>query len=270
MSGEAMRTFDVHHHVGSLRDVTYDRPVADMARGHVETLDRNDIDCGAVMPAPAYPNPNGIADTREKNDDIARIKRDFEARFPVAFGTVEPWYGEPGLEEVDRCIDDLGLDGMMWHNRWQRMEVDGEMMQRLVGRVIENDGVVVLHAYSESDLTSPWRVLKVAESFPEGEFVVLDTFSSIIQTDMIPKLSDNFDVDNVWFDISLPHNLSRQIGPMKDAFGAEKLIFGTDTYTERDDPLTALPVEQFEAADLTVAERRAILWENAAALFELD
>lgn len=265
-----MKIFDIHHHVGSLRNVSYDASLERMAEGHIETLDRFDITSGAVMPAPAYRNPNGVADTREVNDDMAAIKREYGDRFPVAFGTVEPWYGEAALDEIDRAIEEADLDGMMWHNRWQRMEVDGDMMLRLIERVIDHDAIVVLHTHSDSELTSPWRVLKVAESFPDGEFIVLDAFSSIIQTEMMPKLSDNFDLENVWFDISLAQNLPRQLPPFKEAFGADKLIFGTDTYTEREDPFTVLPMEQFEAADLTDEERRTILYENAAELLDLE
>ena len=264
-----MRIFDVHHHVGSRLDVSYDPSLEEKIQNHVERLDEYGITSGAVMPSPTFPNTNGIEDTRSMNDDMATVKDDYGDRFPVAFGTVDPWYGEEGLYEIDRTLETLELDGMMWHNRYQRMAADAEMMKRLVARVVDHGGVVVLHAYAGAELTSPWRVLNVAESFPQGQFVVVDIFSSLTQTEMVAKLSSNFGLYNVWFDISLPFNLPRQIRPFKEAIGVDKLLFGMDSYSDSDEPDTTLPMEQFDAAELTDAERRAILYENAAELFNL-
>ena len=204
------------------------------------------------------------------NDDMATVKEDYGDRFPVAFSTVDPWYGEEELDEIDWALQTLELDGMMWHNRYQRMAADADMMKRLIGRVVDHDGVVVLHSYAGAELTSPWRILNIAESYPDGKFVIVDIFSSLTQTEMVAKLSSNFNLDNVWFDISLPFNLPRQIQPFKEEIGVDKLLFGMDSYSDGDEPDTTLPMEQFNAADLTDSERRAILYENAAQLFDLN
>ena len=263
-----MQVFDVHHHLGSLRDHTFEMTAAEMADHHVSVMDRLGIDAAGILPAPVYTNPNGLADTREKNDQVAAVRDAAPDRFPLAFGTVEPWYGEAGYPEVDRLLE--SLDGIMWHNRWQRAAVNSPMVVDLVERAATHDAVVGLHAHAGSDLTAPWRVFDVTQSFPDVQFVVFDVFSSRDQTNQLVNRAPDLDLDNVVFDTALAPRLRTQLPDVIDAIGHEKLVFGTDVYSDQDGPFSTLPFEQFEETDVGDDVKDAIFWENAARVFDVD
>ncbi len=263
-----MQVFDAHHHLGSLRDHTFEMTAAEMANHHVSVMDRLGIDAAGILPAPVYRNPNGLADTREKNDQVAAVRDANPDRFPLAFGTVEPWYGEAGFPEVDRLLE--SLDGIMWHNRWQRAAVDSPMVFDLVERAAEHDAVVGLHAHAGSGLTAPWRVFEVTQSFPDVQFVVFDVFSSREQTNELVGRADELDLENVVFDTALAPRLRTQLPAVVDAIGHESIVLGTDVYSDQDGPFSTLPFEQFAETDLGDDVREAIFWENAARVFDFD
>lgn len=263
-----MQVFDVHHHLGSLRDPTFEATAEETADHHVAVMDELGIDAAGILPAPVYPNPNGLADTRGKNDEVAAVQDAYPDRFPLAFGTVEPWYGEEGLPEVDRLLDSLA--GIMWHNRWQRAAVNSPMVRDLVARAAEHDAVVGLHAHAGSGLTAPWRVFEVTQSFPDVQFVVFDVFSSREQTTELVARAPELDLENVVFDTALAPRLRTQLPAVIDAVGHEKLVFGSDVYTDQDGPFSTLIFEQFAETDIGNDVKEAIFWENAARTFGFD
>ncbi|MFB6309626.1 MAG: amidohydrolase family protein [Salinirussus sp.] len=263
-----MQVFDVHHHLGSLRDPTFEATVGETADHHVGIMDDLGIDAAGILPAPVYKNPDGLADTRQKNDSVAAVRDRYPDRFQLTFGTVEPWYGEAGLPEVDRLLE--SLDGIMWHNRWQRAAVNAPMIFDLVERAADHDAVVGLHAHAGSDLTAPWRVFDVTQSFPDVQFVVFDIFSSRAQTTELVEQAPHLDLENVVFDTALAPRLRTQLPAVIDAIGHDKIIFGSDVYTDQDGPFSTLIFEQFAETELDESVKRAIFWENAARVFDLE
>lgn len=263
-----MKIFDAHHHIGSLQDVSFDKSLEQKVSHHTRIMDRYNISSAVLMPSPTYPNPNGVDDTRAINDSMATLRDLHTDRFPVAFGTVEPWYGEAGLQEIDRMLE--SLDGIMWHNRWQRCFVDSPMIYDYIERAAKHDAIVGLHAYSGSELTSPWRVFNVTKSFPEIQFIVYDALGSVAQTQEIINRGVDLQLDNVVFDTALAPRLATQLPAFIEEFGVNRVVFGTDVYTDRDTPYTTRPIDQFHDAGLPEAHERAILHKNAVRVFDLD
>src|SRR6476469_7827826 len=109
--------FDVHHHVGRAFDAlggALDQPSAHPEEAaRIELADRLSImDTGGVhqalvIPGHGYLRPNGIADTRRVNDEIAAYRDATPERFPVACGIVEPRDGALAFEEIDRAAGEL-------------------------------------------------------------------------------------------------------------------------------------------------------------------
>lgn len=258
-----MRIIDVHHHVGSL-EMDFDRTVEEVAARHVEMMDVNGIDQCVLLAPGTYQNPNGLADTEAVNDDIHAITETAPDRFFAALGTVEPSYGREGLVEIDRMLSDLGLDGVMWHSRWQKAFTNADIMFDLVERVAEHDGVVLLHAIADSKINSPWRVFEVIEAFPDVEFIVVDGLSGPDQSAEMRHRAQ--DVDNAVFDTGLCYSLLPQAELFVEEVGAEHLVLGTDFYTDRRH-LEAMEVETLRRANLTEGDRRKIFHENLERVF---
>src|SRR5947208_14881435 len=119
--------FDVHHHVGRAFDALggeLDPGAADGAEfAHTELVERlrimaeGGVRQALVIPGHGYLRPNGLADTRRVNDEIAAYRDRTPDRFPVACGIVEPRDGEAALGELDRVAHELGLVAISFHTR---------------------------------------------------------------------------------------------------------------------------------------------------------
>lgn len=260
-----MSGVDVHHHLGATPGRGVDgQPLAEKMSRHSRMLETNDLDQAVMMPSPVYENPEGIADTRQINDELATVAREYDEDVLATLGTVEPTYGDRGLDEIDRVLEDLGLPGLMWHNRLQKVPVNDDIMYNYVERTGDRGGVVVLHAIAGSSLNAPWRVRELVAAFPDIQFMVLDVFSSWDQTKQI--LQWGAEHPNVTFDTGAASFLTHRIEDFVDQVGVDQLVLGTDYYTH-------LPVREaselasLAATDLTDGEKRAIREDNARKLF---
>lgn len=258
-----MDVFDVHRHLGLLGKIE-EMPLEKQMQQHIDVMDRLGVSKGLVMPSHAYPNPNGLADTQTINDQMAEARDSYPGKFPIALGTVEPMYGEQGLEEVDRMMNELQLDGVSWHNRWQRSYVDSQMMYSLIERAAEHDAVVLLHAYFESNLEEPWRVFNVINDFPDVDFIVADAFSGSKEGKKTTHWAAELDRDNVLFDTSGAKHIEKQLSSFVDEVGVENLVFGGGGYSDNERTSLPLPTEQIQQSSLSETEKRALLWDNAA------
>jgi predicted TIM-barrel fold metal-dependent hydrolase len=258
-----MRSIDAHQHVGSL-EMNLDRSVSERVDKHVEMMDRNDISASVILAPGTYKNPEGLEDTRKINNDLAKMRDMNRDRFFAALGTVEPSYGEKGLEEIDRILTDLDLDGVMWHNRWQRSYANSDIMYRFVERASDHDAVVLLHAIADSKINAPWRVFEMIENFPDTQFIVVDAFSGASQSAEVIERAQ--DVDNVVFDTGLCYSLMSIVESFVDSVGADQLVLGTDFYTDKN-TLQAMEVETIMNAEISKTSKEKILHENLERIF---
>ncbi|MDO8472802.1 MAG: hypothetical protein Q7T05_03185, partial [Dehalococcoidia bacterium] len=114
-----MEVFDIHQHIPSAK-IANDKAAASRDyEMRVRFMDQNGIDRAALMPDSYYVMPNGIEDTMRVNDQLAEYRSKHADRFPIAIGTVEPRHGDRSLDEIDRIVNDLHLNGIVWHHKFQ-------------------------------------------------------------------------------------------------------------------------------------------------------
>lgn len=130
-----MEIFDIHHHLGSLTggslqegDGWQDRDYANRVR----IMDANGVSQSAILAATGYIQADGIKDTMRSNDVVAAYQKRDPQRFPVACGIVEPLHGARSIGELERIKHELGLNGVVWHNRFQGVAVDHSLMRPLL------------------------------------------------------------------------------------------------------------------------------------------
>jgi len=219
-----------------------------------------------LHPPPNSQNPNGIEETRTVNNEVAQVKEEYPDWVPAATGTVEPSYGkEVALEEIDRIMEDLELDGVMWHNRWQKATPDAPIMYDMIERAAEHDATVVLHALATSTINDPWRVFRMIEDFPDVTFLVLDIFSSTNQAEYAEYMAPNY--DNVWFDTAASPMIGRKIENFTEHVGDDQLVFATDFYhtmpTRR-----ALEMDAVNNSNLDEDQKQKLLVDNLRDVFD--
>ena len=111
------------------------------------------------------------------NDTVAAYRQRDPRRFPVAAGIVEPLHGARSLQELERIKHELRLEGVVWHNRFQGVALDHELMRPLLRKVSELGLVPLVHTNAESNLEAAWRLERLANEFPELTFIAMDALA---------------------------------------------------------------------------------------------
>jgi len=266
--------FDVHHHVGRAFDALggeLDDAAGDAAElGRVELaerlriMDEGGIRQALVIPGHGYLRPNGIADTRRVNDEIAAYRDATPDRFPVACGVVEPRDGPHALDEIKRIRSELGLVAISFHTRFQGVSMDSRWIFRYLERMGELGLVPIIHAMDDTPEESLWKLASVARSFPGLMILALDAFSSYEATRQCFFVADV--APNVVFDTSLSYNFDF-IEEFAVRFGPERVLFGTDLYSWPVGRRVSHLIPQIVECDLPRDAKAAILGDNARRLF---
>ena len=269
------RIFDLHHHVGTLDMVSRGGTpgaragdMADDARRRIAFMDAHHIVQALIMPANGYPAPNGLADTRRINDGIAAYRDRHIDRFPAALGTVSPLEGDGALDEIDRCIGELGMKGIVWHHRFQGAAVDHPMMDRLLARVEQHGAPAFVHIIADSTLESPWKLEMLADRHPGITFVALDGFSSPDHAHWMPYLASKH--PNIVFDTGVMVPVAHLIEGFVQKIGPERLLLGTDFYSSPKLFSHPFPIYELLASDISDAACDSILGGNARRLLGLS
>jgi predicted TIM-barrel fold metal-dependent hydrolase len=271
--------FDVHHHVGDASAVlganvelvdSSAPPPADAAahevKMRIEAMDAGGVDWAAVIPGHGYHRPNGLADTRRVNDAIAAYRDANPSRFPVALGVIEPAYGQHSLPEIDRIVDELHLDGVSFHVRFQGVSLDNQWIRTYLGRIVERGLVPVLHAVPETSENPQWKVAAIARAFPDTPMLVLDAFGSHESTKECFHTAEI--APNLLFDTSLASGFEL-IEPFARAHGADRVVFGTDLYSWPLGRRISRLLPDISQSSLDYAAKRDILAGNARRLFSV-
>jgi predicted TIM-barrel fold metal-dependent hydrolase len=274
-----MEVFDCHMHVGTLVDILPEAQaggaqavlppdqVSAERRARREVMAANGIDRGVLLAALAYPQPDGLADTRRVNDGLAAYRDADPEHFPVALGVVEPLHGERGLEELDRLHFDLGMRGVMWHHRLQGTYIDHRIMRPIFRKMREYGMVPFVHTNAQSKLEAPWRLAMLAEEFPEVAFVALDPFSSYEQGEECFYLARH--APNLHFDTALMAGGANTVRRFVDQFGSERLLYGSNLYSPPMAYKKAPLLDDIRELDLPDADKANILGGNVRRLFGL-
>jgi len=265
--------FDIHHHVGSL-DIVASSPDTKLPtlEEDVETriayMDLNNIAQAMLMPSNGYSAPDGIEATKRVNNYVACYRDAMPSRFPAAVGTVGPLDGPGALGEINRCIEDLGMKGIVWHHRFQGTAINHPMMDSFLERLQRYNLPAFIHLIADSSLESPWRLEILADRYPDVQFVALDGFSSPDHAHWMPYLASKH--PNIIFDTGVLVSVSHLIETFVRKVGAERLLLGTDFYSFPKLFNTAFPLNEILSSDLTDEECQSILFGNARRLLSLD
>jgi len=266
--------FDVHHHVGRAFDALGGElddaggNGAEVARvelaERLRIMDEGGIRQALVIPGHGYLRPNGLADTRRVNDEIAAYRDDTPDRFPVACGIVEPRDGPRALDEIERVGSELGLVAISFHTRFQGVSMDSRWILRYLDRMGELGLVPIIHAMDDTPEESLWKLASVARSFPDLTILALDAFASYEATRQCFFVADV--APNVVFDTSLSYNFDF-IEEFAVRFGPERVLFGTDLYSWPVGRRVSHLLPQIVGCGLPRDAKAAILGGNARRLF---
>jgi uncharacterized protein len=261
---------DVHQHLGWMPLTSAEAPATldgDRAK-RLAFMDRWGIERAVILPSNAVPATAGVDDRRTGNNTIARYVSTQPDRFAAGFGTIHPADGPAGIDEIRRCVLDLGLAGIVWHHHFLGTAIDHPGMHPMLDCLAELRVPAFIHIVAESALEAPWRLEGLAEQHPDVTFVALDGFSSFSQATWITQIARRR--PNISFDTGMAASVSHQIVEFVHTIGPERLLLGTDFYTVPALFGLPFPLEEIRShLGLPTADTERILGGNAVRLLGL-
>lgn len=263
-----MEIFDVHHHFGYLTSGSMPGISEDFMK-RIEVMERCGINRAVIMPSTGYYMPNGILDTKKINDQMAEYKSTHPDRFPVALGTVEPRHGKASLEEIDRMFNELKLDGIVWHHRFQGTAINHEMTILYLKKISEMKVPVpvFIHNFSQSFLEAPWMLENLAKMFPNLTFLSLSSLSSTDHIRRMLLMAQR--QENIYLETGMLFPRQNIIETIVKEIGSHRLLFGSDTYSEPVATDPQITLQMIKKSAISDEEKANILEKNVRNIFKL-
>jgi uncharacterized protein len=264
-----MEIFDIHHHLGSLTGGSLQTEAGWQDRDYhnrVRIMETNEIVMSAILAATGYIQADGIKDTMRCNDTVAAYRKRDPKRFPVASGTVEPLHGTRSLDELERMKHELQLEGVVWHNRFQGVAIDHQLMRPLLKKVSELGLVPLIHTNAESNMEAVWRLERLAQEFPELNFVAMDALTTNVNSQLALDIAKR--TPNILFDTAHVRS-STYIRQFVETAGSHRLVFGSLFYSHPASYERCATIEEVRGARISDEDMANILSLNAKRLFKL-
>jgi hypothetical protein len=268
--GGAMEIFDIHHHLGSLTGGSLQEGAGWEERDYanrVRIMDSNGVTMSAILAATGYIQADGIKDTMRCNDTVAAYRKRDPKRFPVACGTVEPLHGARSLGELERMKRELRLEGVVWHNRFQGVAIDHQLMRPLLKKVSELGLVPLVHTNAESNMEAVWRLERLAREFPELTFVSMDALTTNVNSQLVLDIARR--TPNILFDTAHVRGAA-YIRTFVETVGSQRLVFGSLFYSHPASYEHCATIEEVTGAKISDQDMANILSRNAKRLFKLE
>lgn len=217
------KVYDVHVHVGDSAALY----VAGSGNITLEKMDQNHVDGAAISPIPGFEDPNGKEDARHINTVIAQMLKQHPDRYVVGLGVAEPNHGKAAMEEVEHALGELKLDGIMFHNDFNGVEVDAPVMFDIFRKISEfKRAKVMVHTAFHSDLEPPFMIGRLAEKFPDMKIVIGHPLMTLNQSHALIQLLKWY--PSLYIDTCYTFHHSYILEQLVEAIGSDRMIFGSD------------------------------------------
>ena len=264
-----MEIFDIHHHLGSLTGGSLQEEPGWQDKDYnnrVRIMQANGVTKSAILAATGYIQADGIKDTMRSNDAVAAYRKRDPERFPVACGTVEPLHGIRSIAELERMKHELHLEGVVWHNRFQGVAIDHQLMRPLLKKVSELQLVPLVHTNAESNMEAVWRLERLALEFPEITFVSMDALTTNVNSQLALDIAKR--THNILFDTAHVRGAG-YVRQFVETVGSRRLIFGSLFYSYPASYEHCATLHEIKEARITDEDKANILSLNAKSLFGL-
>jgi predicted TIM-barrel fold metal-dependent hydrolase len=235
-----LKWFDAHCHVGKGLLNELDEQIL------LRKMDQLQIEKTVIVPW-----DQAIAvDNRKGNEYVADLARKHANRF-VAFCTVNPWYGQGALEEIERAIN-AGAKGLKLHPAYQGFQLTDPIVFPVIEKAV-GLGLPIYVPTGTPVNSLPLQLKYVADEYPEGVFIQGHFGSTDFWIDSIPSVINS---PNIFVDTA--YNTPSAIEAAIKAVGSERVIFSSDA------PYLSLEseVEKLHSLHLPQEERKKIGYDN--------
>ncbi|NMB91137.1 MAG: amidohydrolase family protein [Chloroflexi bacterium] len=218
-----------------------------------------------ISPIPGFEDPEGIESVKKMNDQVAGVRRDNQAMFPMALGVAEARHGKAAVAEAAYALGDLGLDGLMFHHDFGGVEMHAPIMIEILQEACHyKHPVIQVHTAQHSMLEPPFSLWLLAERFPEIRFLCGHPMMSVIQLDNMAAVAKH--CPNVYFDTCCTWTHNHQVEMAVEKFGgSDRLLFGTDNPYYN--PKICIDKELIDQANISQEDKDNIFYKNYERIF---
>ena len=182
----------------------------------VEALNSMGVDKAIVLTMDGF-----FGDCPKHNDELARLVAQHPDEL-IAFGTVDPYQEEEAVQEVRRCIEELGMKGMKFHPWLQAFSLTHPTMDDIAVECARLGVPITFHDGTPPYSSTP-QVANLADNHPETTIILGHS-----------GLHDQWH-DAVRWAERLPNLYLCTHGPpfvglqwMVERVGPERMLFGSD------------------------------------------
>ena len=239
--------FDAHTHLGyalhSGRSCSADRMLAQMAG--------SGIDRSLLIPFPV------VEDYRKQHDVIAAAVRAYPGRFAGAV-CLNPFLPRQGfLDEVRRCVEELGFCGIKLQPQYQALNPISARSDFLFEAACEHKIPVIWHTGTGAPFALPSLLIAPARRFPDLPIVLAHSGGSVYALEAIVAAGV---CPNIYLELSslMPHLVLEVMTHVP----ASRLMIGSDLPESVD-----AEISKIIGLPVTDDQKREVLWGTAARLF---
>jgi uncharacterized protein len=186
------------------------------AREWVEAFQALGVDKAVVFTVEGF-----LSDYRIGNDELFEVARQYPDKV-YAWGTVDPRDGERAIEEVGRCVNELGMTGFKFHNWLQAVSAVDPCMFPVMEEIARRKLPVLFH-----DGTPPYastdQVAYLAGRYPEATIILGHSGLNEFARQAIRAVVKN---DNVL--LSVCGARYETLKRATETVGPERIVWGSD------------------------------------------
>jgi len=254
--------FDAHMHLGTLP--SYYSPDRASLESVLKRMDYIGISHGMQMHMGGFFDMKDFA--YEKSIEI------FErSSHRIYFGLIyDPTNPIESIKWIDKAKDEPGLVCIKIHPSWHKTYADDDGYREIWDYAQKTNLPIVSHTWTVSNynptqkFSVPERFLRFLQEYPEVELVMGHGGGRYDGHLKALEIAQQF--DNVFLDTSGDVNAYGLLKKQVDTISANRILFGSDV-SMIDINAT---IGKIFACDISLKEKKKILWENAIRLFKLD
>lgn len=227
-----MLTIDFHVHIDESENANWAGIPIKMGRDQILAgMEEAGIDISVLL---VMAKKGDLAETRAQNNWLSNICRE-DSHFE-GFGSVHPGDGVEALEEMNRCVKELGLKGFKLHPDVQAFDCGDPALIAVLKRAAELDVPVIIDSYSTVDDAQPSKLARTIMSSPETKICLAHVgMWRFMDFGIYGLIKQRTAIDlNVYFDLSASITLFYRT-PFQEQFcwvtkqmGPDNLLFGSD------------------------------------------
>jgi predicted TIM-barrel fold metal-dependent hydrolase len=247
----------------------YDDPKRRLASAEdvIASMQAAGVDRTIVM---GFPWKDGAV-CKAHNDYLIEAIRKFPNQL-IGFACIQPLDARDA-QELERCLDagmmgmgELGPDGQKFdiEDRWV-LQASAEILQARDRPLLVHSSEPLGHEYDGKGKQHPWKLLKLAQNFPDLKMVMAHWGGGLPFYELMPEVREA--LRNVYYDSAASSFLyhPKVFSVATRLVGADRILWGTDY------PLLSQAkfLERVRACGLSAEEEAAMLGGNAQRLLKL-